>query len=108
MARTVADVITSAAATMNDVDKVRYPEAEQIGFVVDALQMMRNVRPDLFIGMFATAIGTLTTASPLPLEEQYFRPVVDYVIARCESKDAEHVESGRVALMANMAQGFLR
>jgi hypothetical protein len=107
MARTVAEVITSAVGTMNDVDRVRYPEPEQIGFVVDALQMMRNVRPDLFIGAFATPIGTLTSASTLPIDDQFFRPVVDYVIARCESKDAEHVESGRVALMAAMSQGFL-
>ena len=92
---------------MNDVDKVRYTEPEQIGFVVDALQMLRNVRPDLFIGAFTTAIGTLTTASVLPVSEQFFRPIVDYVIARCETKDAEHVESGRAELMAKFATGFL-
>lgn len=107
MARTVGEVIASALPTLNDPDQVRYPDAEIIGFVVDALSFIRNVRPDLFIGLFATPIGTLTRASALPLEEQFFRPVVDYVIARCETKDDEHVLSARVDLMAKMAGGFL-
>lgn len=107
MARTVGDVLTSADGTLNDVGRARYPEAERIGFVVDALQMARNSRPDLFIGKFTVAIGTLTSSSPLPLDDQFFRPIVDYVIARCETKDAEHVESGRVALMASLAQGYM-
>lgn len=107
MARTVAEVLTSADGTLSDDDRVRYPKAERISFVVDALQFIRNVRPDLFIGQFTTPIGTLTDASPLPLDEQYFRPVVDYVIARCETKDEEHVVSARAELMAKFAQGFL-
>lgn len=108
MARTVAEVITSAKGTLNDADLTRYTEPEQVGFVVDALQMLRNERPDLFIGRFSTAIGTLTTASVLPLDDQFFRPVVDYVIARCETKDAEHVLSARADLMAKLAMGFLK
>lgn len=107
MTRTVGEVLTSAGGTLNDTTSARYPEAERIGFVVDALNMARNIRPDLFIGRFTTSFGTLTTASVLPIDEQFFRPIVDYVIARCETKDAEHVESGRVALMASLAQGFL-
>lgn len=108
MARTVAEVLTSATLTLNDEDKTRHKEPEQIGFVVDALQMIRNARPDLFIGRFKTPIGTLTTASVLPLDEQFFRPVVDYVIARCETKDAEHVMAGRAELMTKFVQGYLK
>ena len=108
MARTVADVLSSADGTLNDTDRIRYPEPERIGFVVDALHYIRNVRPDLFVGRLTTPIGTLISSSALPLDEQYFRPVVDYVIARCETKDAEHVTSARAELMAKMAQGFLQ
>lgn len=107
MTRTVAEVITSAVKTLNDEDQVRYTEPEQIGFVVDALNMVRNMRPDLFIGNMATPFGTLTTASVLPLDEQFFRPIVDYVIARCEMKDDEAVNSGRADLMAKLSAGFL-
>ena len=107
MARTVGEVLLSADGTLNDLARLRYPEGERIGFVVDALQMIRNARPDLFIGKFTSPIGTLTLASALPIDEQFFRPIVDYVIARCETKDAEHIESGRVALMASLAAGYL-
>jgi len=108
MARTVDEVLTSADGTLSDADRIRYPESERIGFVVDALQFIRNVRPDLFIGRFTTPIGTLTKTSNIPLDEQYFRPVVDYVIARCETKDEEHVVSARADLMAKFTQGFLQ
>lgn len=107
MARTVADVMTSAIPTLNDADETRYPEAEKIGFVVDALNMIKNIRPDLFIGQFSTPIGTLTTVSTLPVDDQFFRPIVDYVIARCETKDDEHVISARAELMAKLSIGYL-
>lgn len=107
MSRTVAEVITSAKATLNDDDLTRYTEPEHIGFVIDALNMIKNMRPDLFLGLFSTPIGALTTTSALPIDEQFFRPVVDYVIARCETKDEEHVVSARAELMAKFATGFL-
>lgn len=107
MARTVAEVITSAKATLNDADAIRYPEPEQIGFVVDALNMVKNARPDLFLGRFGVSFGTLTSASALPLDEQFFRPIVDYVIARCETKDDEHVNNARAELMAKFVTGYL-
>lgn len=107
MARTVAQVLTSAWGTLNDSEGVRYPSAELLGYVTDALSFARNLRPDLFLGKFSTSFGTMTTDSTLPIDEQFFRPIVDYVIARAESKDAEHVESGRVALMAQLSTGFL-
>lgn len=107
MARTVNDVLTSADGTLADVARVRYTEAERIGFVVDALNTILNVRPDIFLGRFGTPFGTLTGASTLPLDEMYFRPLVDFVIARCETKDEEHVVSGRVELMAKLGSGYL-
>lgn len=105
--RTVADVLNSAKQTLNDEDQVSYTEAEKISFVVDALQSLRNMRPDLFLGTYATSIGALTTTSILPIHDQFFRPIVDYVIGRCETKDAEHITSGRAELMLKLAAGFV-
>ena len=107
MARTVAEVIASARPTLNDAAGVRYPDAEMIGFTVDALNLARNMRPDLFLGAFGTSFGTLILSSSLPLNEQFFRPIVDYVIARCETKDDENVNTGRAELMSKFAAGFM-
>lgn len=105
--RTVGEVLTSAYDTLNDEDRVRYPEPAALSSVVDALNTVKNARPDLFLGQFSTSFGTLTTASALPIDDQFFRPIVDYVIARAETKDDEHVNSARADLMAKFATGFL-
>ncbi|MDB5730691.1 MAG: hypothetical protein JWQ03_586 [Variovorax sp.] len=107
MARTVAQVLVSARATLNDVAGARHGTTELEGFVLDAVNSIRNTRPDLFIGKWGE-IAPLTGSAALPLDAQFFRPVVDYVIARAESKDAAHVESARVELMAKLSGGFLR
>ena len=108
--RTVGDVLTSAYITLNDVGGVRYTQAQAVGYINDALQLMMNKRPDLFIGSYETGFTLFTaasTASVLPVDDKFFRPIVDYVIARCETMDADHVTSGRVATFAQFVEGFL-
>lgn len=107
MARTVAQVLTSAWVTLNDAEGVRYSSAELLGYVVDALNFVRNLRPDLFLGRFGVAFEAVTAGDPLAIDSQFFRPIVDYVIARAETKDAAHIEAARVQLMAGLAAGYL-
>lgn len=107
MARTVGEVLVAAGYTLNDEDSTRYTQAERIGFVVDALNAARTIRPDLFIGFFSTPIGTLTTLSTLPIDEQFFRPIVDYVISRCSLKDDEAINTGRAELAAKFGASML-
>lgn len=106
MARTVAEAVASARGTMNDAAGVRASTSEMEGFARDAINFIRSKRPDLFIGNWGE-IPALTGSAPLPIDAQFFRVVVDYMIARAESKDAEHVLSGRVELMAGLASGGL-
>ena len=106
MAKTAGDALASARQTLNDAAKRRLPDAEGLTYVVDALNTIKNQRPDLFIGNWQP-IESLTLGANLPLDPQFFRPVVDYVIARAESKDAAHVLNARAALMAELARGFL-
>lgn len=105
MARTGAHVLASARQTMNDAAGQRAGDAELLGYLVDGLNYAKGQRPDLFLGSW----GDIETQSSgaLPLPAQFFRPMVDYVIARAESKDAEHVTSARAELMAKLAQGGL-
>jgi len=106
-AKTVADVLTSSDGTLSDKDRTAYPQSERIGFINDALQTIRNMRPDIFVGQFNDALTVANTTDVLPIDNQFFRPVVDYVIARCESKDEAHVVSGRADLMAKLMTGYL-
>jgi hypothetical protein len=107
--RTVADVITSVRHTTNDSDPLGYKnqDLELLGYLVDALNFTKNERPDLFIGRYGFDISALVMTDSLPIGDQWFRPICDYVIARAETKDAEHVLSGRAELMAKLAGGFL-
>ena len=107
MPRTAGEVIDSAVETLNDVDQDRYTDPEFFGFIVDALQAAKTARPDLFIGAFSTPIDIDDRADELPIDDQFFRPIVDYVIARCETKDDEAVETGRAELMFKLAGGGL-
>lgn len=112
MPRTVADVLASAREIINDTDggadgaNYRTADTVLVGFVVDALNAMRNVRPDLFLGQWGEL--TVTAASPLPVDAQFFRPVVNFVAGMAELKDDEHVLSGRAKLMADLMGSFLR
>ena len=106
MTRTCAEVIASVLPTLND-DGTRYTAPEMLGFVRDALHEIKGIRPDAFLGRFSVSIDALTAASVLPVDDQFFRPVADYVIFRCETKDAEHVDSGRATLMMKMFVGGL-
>jgi hypothetical protein len=107
MARTAGDVIASAIKTVNDEDQDRYADPELLGYIVDALQAIKTARPDLFVGALSTPISITARTDPLPIDDQFFRPVVDYVIARCETKDDEAVVSARAELMFKLGGSYL-
>jgi hypothetical protein len=107
MARTAADAVASARRTMNDAAGVRASTPELEGYLLDGLNHIRNERPDLFVGRWGE-IAAVTGSNPIPLDAQFFRPLVDYMVARAESKDAEHVLAGRAKLMSDLAGGFLK
>ena len=107
MARTIQEVITSARGTVNDTDADRYTDDEAIGFIIDALNATRNRRPDLFIGHLTDNFGPLVVGDDLPIDEKFFRSIVDYLFARFEMNDDESVLSGRAELMIKIAAGEL-
>lgn len=99
MAITLQQVIDLARSTLNDDDKVRWPDAECLAYLQGALDAIYQLRPDLFIGQFTTFdSATLAVGDPIPIEDRYRRQLADYVIARCETKDDEAVSNSRAAL----------
>lgn len=85
----VADRARSAA--LNDAAKRRYSDPDLIGLAADGILVLRRDRPDLFIGQFSSLPGTTAPASTdnIPLPDEYFPALVDYVIARAHGRDAE-------------------
>lgn len=96
MARTVQAVIGRAQEILQDADGTRYPVEDLCGYVVDAIQQARSVRPDLFVGQYAAALpDTITPAEPLPLPDAIFAGVCYYVSGCAELRDDEFAVDGR-------------
>lgn len=107
MARTVAEVIAAARAAFNDPDADARTDATLIGYVLDALNYIRTIRPDLFLGQYRTSIAALTAGSNLPIDDRYFQAVYDYVTFRAEMTDDEYANNGRAELAMKLTQGML-
>lgn len=103
MSFTMQEIVDKARQPLNDDDKVRFPDDTLLQYANDALLMLRNRRPDLFIGMFATLPEKLAIGATFPLPAEYVPPVSDYIVARAESHDDEHVVSERAALFFKLA-----
>lgn len=104
MAFTFQQLIDKARIPLNDVDKVRYVDTELLDYARDAYLMTYRHRPDLFIGMFAAlpSFSAFGLTSAFPLDDMYLPVVADYITARAEYKDDEHVVSQRAAQMMAM------
>ena len=109
MPRTAAQAILDARVLINDNDPngFRVTDADFLRWAVDALNSIRNVRPDLFLGNWG-ALTLDTVDTELPINEQFFVPIVTYLAGRAELTEDEAVNSGRAKLMAELMQGFLR
>lgn len=106
MAKLVSDALTAVRDTTQDVAGRAAGDPELRRYIVDGLNAMKNERLDLFLGNW-DAIESVANTDALPIAAQFFRPLVDYVIARAQSKDAAHVVSAQADLMFKLAGGYL-
>ena len=106
MAFTYQSVVDLARVPVNDVNKDRYSDDILLSFANHAMLQILKRRPDLFAGQLANLLNlpdgerSLTDAFPLPAE--YVQTVADYVTARAEMTDDEHVNAGRAALFMQL------
>ena len=103
-APTLQAVIDLARETMNDEDKVRVTDATALKYANDGLDEIFLIRPDAFIGSFSAAALTdgnqWALGDTMPVDGRLRRVLADYIIARAELMDDEHVSSGRAAALA--------
>lgn len=107
MARTVQHVIDRARAAINDAGGVRADDIVMRGYVVDGINIIRQARPDLFIGKFSTAYESVELADAIPLDSQYFLPLAMFVGAMTEHQDEESADRARGELLAKVGGGFM-
>jgi hypothetical protein len=98
MAFTYQSVVDLARMPLNDDDKARYSDAALLIYANHGMLQVLKRRPDLFIGQFGNLpAGEAALADAFPLSAWYVQTLADYVTARAEMADDEHVNSGRAA-----------
>lgn len=97
----VSDVLSQARTLLQDkVTPYRYSDDSLIAAINESMFEARRIRPDLFVGSLRTALTRVSaSADTLPLEDQYFSPVVNYVVGRAEMRDDEFATDKRAALL---------
>jgi hypothetical protein len=66
-----------------------------LAFANDAVLILRQKRPDLFFGQFAALPGPKVVGDFIPVADEYFTALTDYVVARAESQDDESIDEPR-------------
>ena len=96
MAFTYQSVVDLARIPLNDMEKARYTDAALMSYANHGMLQVLKRRPDLFIGQFGSLpIGEAAPADAFPLSPGYAQTLADYVTARAEMADDEHVNGGR-------------
>lgn len=97
MSFTFQNLVDRARLPLNDAAKVRYPDSELLSYAVDAFLLLRRYRPDLHIGDWTIDNwSTLALGTTFPnIPDEYLPVIADYVTARAEFKDDEHVVAER-------------
>lgn len=97
MAITLQDVLDRARIPLNDAAKVRYPDADLLAYANAGIRVAMSLRPDLRFGKFGAPYTDLPLADDFPMDARYVQPIADYVTGRAETRDDEHINSGRAA-----------
>jgi hypothetical protein len=104
---TIQEVIDEARVILQDADADRFSDADLLTICNMALSEAYGLRPDLFFERYGVAWVDYELADDFPLGPRY-RPVIsNYIVSRAELREADHVDNGRVAALANAFKGAL-
>lgn len=107
--RTVADLIRHARGLLQDKEDLpyRYPDADLIDSLNQAMREVYRVRPDGFIKLkFDIPLFTATT-DVFPIADYFFNPVVYYCVGYTQLRDDEFANDGRALGTIQKATGTL-
>ena len=95
------NIIDRARIPLNDAAKNRYTDTVLLGYANDAILVLRKRRPDLFLGSWSALPSNLAATVALPVDDEYFPMMADYVTGRAELIDDENVDSTRATALIN-------
>lgn len=95
-------VVDVARLTLNDADKVTWPDDGLLPFYNAAIHRAVSIRPDLFIGRFTTLPTDQFLPDTFPLPARYERAVADYIIGRAETSQDEAANAGRAVAFSQL------
>jgi hypothetical protein len=110
MTRTVGGLIGEARVLLNDVIPIsglpRYEDSELVMALNDAVVQTRSKRPDAFLryGLrLAVPVYSLPAdeITELPIEDQFYPPILAYVVGRSELTEDTFATDGRAVTLMN-------
>lgn len=108
----VSTLITHARMLLQDtVEPYRYTDQSMLGIINECMLEARRVRPDLFLGRLREDLDFVdTTGDDLPLKQQFFGPMLNFLVGRAEMRDDEFANDKRAitlysAFHASMTKG---
>ena len=108
MTRTVGDVKARVKSILKDkVDPIRYPDADLLNAINDALIEVRRVRPDLYLHKRFKVPLLADDLTALPVEDFCFNVIVYWVVGTMMLRDDEFAVDGRAMAMLNKATAQL-
>lgn len=108
MTWTIGDAVTEVRQLVQDTRESSYRHSTDkiIGYLNNAFNDARRLRPDLFLGSAVASVWDpvplITIAdfnSPFPLDPQYFSAVVQYTAGWLDLADDEFSTGGRAVLL---------
>lgn len=99
----VQQVLDQARIPLNDAAKLRYSDAELLIHFNAGLRQLRLKRPDLFYGRLQQPMEAVSEDAAFPLPSELANALADYVVARAETVDDEHINSGRAQMFLQLA-----
>lgn len=99
---TISDVLDLSRDLLQDTaTPYRYSDERLIRTLNSAMRETFRVRPDLFLddSYVLTTYTISDLATTFPIEDQYFNPVVEFIVGFIELADDEFTLDGRAATL---------
>ena len=97
MAYTGQNICDRVREQINDDYKREIADSELLAYANDCAKMMLNLRPDLRIGSFGTALSDIALGGNFPFQDQFLPAVIDYCVAMSQRPDDEDAQAGLAA-----------